>query len=136
MGIPRNSVAGRAVAKALKAAGEPVPPPDTPEDRAAAAVAAWCRANGRPEPVRGYKFMAPERRFAFDLAFPDQKVAVEFEGGLFTRGRHVRVRGYESDAVKYTEAAIRGWLVIRVSYRQYHKGLLYEFLTRAFRVRG
>ena len=63
-------------------------------------------------PVREYRFALP-RRFRFDFAWPSERVAVELEGGIWMRGRHVRGKGYEKDCEKYNLAALRGWRVLR-----------------------
>lgn len=132
MGVPWNSRAGRAVAKALGIA----PPAGSPvEDLVAAAVADWCGRNGLPFPVRQLRAI-PGRKLAFDLAWPAAKVAVEFDGGTYSGGRHVRPDGFERDHVKRALAQLDGWIVLCVTYRQFHKGLLFEWLARAFELRG
>jgi len=68
-------------------------------------------ANG-PEPEDEYRFH-PVRRFRFDFAWPDAKVAVECEGGIWSRGRHTRGKGYENDCIKYNLAQASGWRVFR-----------------------
>lgn len=74
---------------------------------------AWaCRTVGLPTPQREYRFLA-SRRFRFDFAWPEQKVAVEIEGGTWVAGRHTRGAGFEADCEKYNEAALAGWLVLR-----------------------
>jgi len=57
----------------------------------------------------------PGRRFRFDFAIPDLKIAVEYEGGTFIHGGHSRGKGYSKDCQKYSLAAIYGWCVIRVT---------------------
>jgi len=64
------------------------------------------------EPEREYRF-SPPRRWRFDFAWPDEKVAVEVEGGTWSFGRHVRGRGYAADCEKYNAAVIDGWRVLR-----------------------
>jgi very-short-patch-repair endonuclease len=64
------------------------------------------------EHVREYKFLH-DRRFKFDLAIPEQKIAVEFEGGIFSGGRHTRGKGYANDAKKYNLATMHGWKLLR-----------------------
>ena len=61
-------------------------------------------AAGLPEPVREFKFH-PTRRWRFDFAWPDHKVAAEVEGGTWTGGRHTRGSGFEKDCHKYNAAA-------------------------------
>lgn len=72
------------------------------------------RATKLPSPETEYRF-DPSRRWRFDFAWPDRKVAVEVEGGTWTGGRHVRPAAFENDCVKYAEAAIAGWRVLRVT---------------------
>lgn len=74
----------------------------------------WLRLRpaGAPLPVAEYRFDAV-RKWRFDRAFPDQRVAVELEGGIYSRGRHTRAAGFIADAEKYNAAAVAGWLVLR-----------------------
>lgn len=64
------------------------------------------------EPVTEYRFL-DERRFRFDFAWPDKKVAVEIEGGLYGKGRHTTVTGFNADCEKYNLAVMNGWKVLR-----------------------
>lgn len=72
----------------------------------------WCRREGLPRPVYEHRFY-PARRWRFDVAFLAEKVAVEIEGGVWTRGRHTRPKGFLLDCEKYNRAAIEGWCVLR-----------------------
>lgn len=71
-----------------------------------------CEQMGVPLPEKEYRFH-PVRRWRFDFAWPDLSVAVEIEGGVWTRGRHTRPLGYEADLEKYNTAALLGWTVLR-----------------------
>lgn len=62
--------------------------------------------------VKEHRFHS-KRRWRFDIAFPDQKLAIEIEGGAFSMGRHVRGKGYEADCEKYNTAVCMGWKVLR-----------------------
>ena len=62
--------------------------------------------------VREYKFLH-DRRFRFDIAIPEHKIAIEFEGGIFRNGRHTRGKGYANDAKKYNLAVRHGWKLLR-----------------------
>ena len=84
-------------------------------------------------PTKELRF-APPRRWRFDLAWPDRMVAVEVEGGTWTNGRHVRGSGFEKDAEKYSEAAIRGWKVIRVTRGMIERGDALSLIERAMRI--
>lgn len=72
------------------------------------------RAEDVPAPVREHQFHA-SRRWRFDFAWPDQQVAVEIEGGTFSRrqGRHNSGIGHHRDCEKYNAAALLGWCVLR-----------------------
>jgi len=72
----------------------------------------WRAVNG-PKLVREHRFH-PSRRWRFDFAHPETKTAIEIEGGTWTGGRHTRGSGFISDAEKYNEAAICGWVVFRL----------------------
>ena len=70
------------------------------------------KAIGLSEPEREYRFH-PKRRWRFDFAWPDLKIAVEIEGGVWTGGRHVRGAGFVKDCEKYNAAVEEGWRVLR-----------------------
>lgn len=59
-----------------------------------------------------YRFH-PTRRWRFDVALPQFKIAVEQEGGIWTGGRHTRGKGYLGDLEKYNAAVLLGWRVLR-----------------------
>lgn len=61
---------------------------------------------------------AVDRNWRFDYCLPDQKVAIESEGGIYSGGRHVRGKGYENDLEKYNRASADGWTLIRVTPSQ------------------
>lgn len=62
------------------------------------------------------------RRWRFDYAWPLRKVALEVEGGVWTKGRHTRGGGYLGDMEKYNAATLLGWRVIRFTPTQVRKG--------------
>ena len=71
------------------------------------------RSVGLPAPVREHRFHAV-RRWRFDYAWPQQRVALEVEGGVWTGGRHTRGAGFLGDLEKYNAAVLAGWRVVRV----------------------
>lgn len=74
---------------------------------------------------REYRFIR-DRRFRFDIALPGYKIAIEFEGGIFTGGRHTRSKGYANDAKKYNLATMHGWKLLRYT-TEITKELNWEF---------
>jgi len=70
---------------------------------------------------REYRF-APPRRYRFDFAYPEKKVAIECEGGSFTLGRHNRSTGFRDDCRKYNLAVLSGWKVLRYTKEMLESG--------------
>lgn len=68
--------------------------------------------NNFKDPTREYVFH-PTRRWRFDFAWVDIKLALEVEGGVFSNGRHSRGVGITNDCEKYNQAIILGWRVLR-----------------------
>ena len=54
-----------------------------------------------------------DRRWRFDIAIPDKWTALEYDGGIFNNGRHVRGRGFYSDCEKMNMATLKGWRIYR-----------------------
>jgi very-short-patch-repair endonuclease len=81
-------------------------PDGTPLERAF--ITEWYRLkdDGLPDPVREYRF-DENRKWRFDFAWPEQKVACECEG----RG-HQKENRYTGDLEKYNKAAL-SWTVLR-----------------------
>ena len=81
-------------------------------------VLAWMKEQGIPKPLLEYQFH-PTRKWRFDFSWPQDGpngdgIALEVEGGVWTRGRHGRGSGIVKDMEKYNAAALAGWLVLRV----------------------
>ena len=55
------------------------------------------------------------RKWTFDFAHLDTRVAVEIEGGTWVNGRHNRGQGYADDCEKYNAATALGWKVFRLT---------------------
>lgn len=67
--------------------------------------------------ITEHKF-CPDRKWRFDYAHPEYKIATEIEGGIFVFGRHNRASGYIKDMEKYNMATILGWKVLRYTPQQ------------------
>ena len=91
---------------------------------------AWlCKLHGLPEPEREYRFSA--RRFRFDLAWPEQKLAVEVHGGRWVYGRHQRPLGFQRDLEKHNLAVLLGWRVLMVLPEMVKDGTAVDLIQRA-----
>jgi very-short-patch-repair endonuclease len=80
-------------------------------------VVAWMAERGIKRPVLEHRFH-PVRKWRFDFAWPIYYVALEVDGGIWTRGAHGRGTGIARDQEKKNEAASLGWLVLSVQPRQ------------------
>lgn len=89
---------------------------------------------GLPPTVREFHFW-PGRRFRFDFAFVQDRLAVEIEGGTWVQGRHSRPAGYERDCVKYNGAALQGWTVLRFTTGMVVDGRALETIQQWFEQR-
>jgi len=88
-----------------------------------------------PEPAQEHRFHAT-RKWRFDFAWPEFKVACEVEGGTWADGRHTRGLGFQRDCTKYNEAALLGWLVLRVTGHHIETGKALLWIRRALTARG
>lgn len=61
-----------------------------------------------------------KRKFRFDIALVEHKVAIEYEGIMANKSRHTNVVGYTTDADKYNLAQCLGWRVLRYTALNYH----------------
>ena len=80
-------------------------------------VTRYFQAMGLPIPVAEHRF-EPLRRWRFDYAWPEAKIALEVEGGVFIGGRHTSGAGFVKDMAKYNRAAVLGWRVLRVQPKE------------------
>ncbi len=80
-------------------------------------------------PTREYRF-DDKRRWRFDFAYPDLKIAIEVEGGVYSQGRHTRGKGFTADCEKYNRATELGWSVYRYTTQQVKNGEAIKQLRR------
>jgi very-short-patch-repair endonuclease len=73
----------------------------------------------------------PDRKWAFDFAWPARRWALEVEGGTWTGGRHTRGEGFRDDCEKYAQAALKGWRVLRATSDQVTGGIAIKWLEEA-----
>lgn len=77
--------------------------------------------------VTEYRFH-PVRKFRFDIAIPDKKIGIEYEGLNCRKSGHTTKSGYTKDTIKYNLAVAEGWRVLRYTFKTY--GKLIEELKR------
>ncbi len=82
------------------------------------------KAIGLPLPMKEYLFDS-KRKWQVDYAWPDRKLAVEIEGGIFGTGRkcplcgrravagHTSIQRLKTDMEKYNALTFAGWSLLR-----------------------
>ena len=80
--------------------------------------------------VKEYRFH-PQRRWRFDYALPEHKIALEVEGGVWTGGRHTRPQGFLGDIEKYNTATLMGWRVFRTTPEELVRSATLNLLRQA-----
>lgn len=73
----------------------------------------------------------PVRRWRFDFAWQDHRVAAEIEG-LSRSGmsRHQTIKGYRGDLEKYNEATRLGWRVFRFDQQMVKSGQAIDLMIQ------
>lgn len=79
-----------------------------------------CEASFLPLPQAEVQFNK-KRKWRIDFAWPDHKLALEVEGGVFSGGRHTRGKGFMKDMEKYNELTRMGWRLIRTTPTDLYK---------------
>jgi very-short-patch-repair endonuclease len=86
-----------------------------------------------PVPIPEYRF-DPSRRWRFDLAWPEYKLALEVDGGIWIKGRHTRGKGWLADTEKLNAAAVQGWRMLRCTPQQLATPDMIQTIREAIRV--
>ena len=86
---------------------------------------------GFPDPATELLFH-PKRKWRFDYAWEEQKLALEVHGGIHSGGRHTRGRGFVEDRAKMNEATLLGWTVIEATPEHIKSGQLRAWLLSSF----
>jgi very-short-patch-repair endonuclease len=95
-------------------------------------LALQCMADGLPRFWQNYRFHA-KRKFEIDLAWPDQKVGIEIDGGIFNGKAHGSVTGILRDLEKHNLLLLSGWRVLRYTPAQVRQGEAIEGLKQLLR---
>lgn len=85
---------------------------------------------GLPMGVAQHRFV-PGRQYRFDRAWPEQMVAVEVQGGIWSDDGHGRKSMAARDAIKLSIAAALGWRVLPVTRDMIESGQAVELIRQA-----
>ena len=90
---------------------------------------------GIQAPEQEWRFHST-RRWRFDFAWPhlQSKLAIEVHGGTWSRGRHVRGKGFEGDCDKNNAATILGWRVLQFTGDMVRDGRAINTIVEALKV--
>lgn len=91
------------------------------------------RAMGLPEPDREFRAIEG-RKFRFDFAWLEQKLLVECQGGIWTRGAHGRPVGIKRDMEKLNLAQLQGWRVMQFGVDEIDNGEAVGIIAKALGV--
>lgn len=91
-----------------------------------------------PEPVQQFRLPEiPDRKFAFDLAWPGQRLLCEVQGGTWlAKAGHNSGNGIERDTEKAALAVLHGWRLLQVTALQIKDGRALVWLSRLLGVEG
>lgn len=127
-------------------AGGTPEPARGPESDLEEALLNYIKAEALPIPVFGYRF-DPRRRWRFDMAYIDKRIAIEVDGGINgigapcpqcgrrASGGHNSAAGFTADREKRNAAQIAGWIVLGVTAAQINSGQATNFIRQAFNFR-
>lgn len=103
-------------------------------------LAKHCDILKLPAYEREYAFAAEiGRRFRADFAWPEYRLLVEVQGGIFMRGgggAHSRPAGIVRDIERQQTALLLGWQVLPVTTDQVKNGRAVELVQRMLQVLG
>ncbi len=103
------------------------------------------RAHGLPQPHEQYRWATEvtnengkPRQFRADFAWPQYRLLVEVQGGVWRRGggAHSHPSNIERDIEKAQCAALLNWLVFPVTTDEVKRGEAIQLLERFFASRG
>lgn len=77
---------------------------------------------------REYRFCS--RRWRFDFVVGED-LAVEVEGGVYTKSRHTTGKGFTADCEKYNTAVLMGYRVLRFTTQQVDSGYAIDTIRKA-----
>ena len=75
----------------------------------------------------------PVRKWRVDICWPDQKLALEIEGGIWVNGGHVRPAGFMKDLEKYNALTLEGYHLLRCTPEQIESCEIYDTVREWFK---
>ena len=69
----------------------------------------WLTAAGLPAPVPQLPVLVGDRRYRLDLAYPEQRIAIELDGWAAHRSR----RAFDLDRARGNDLELASWTLLR-----------------------
>ena len=91
-----------------------------------------CKATLGVEVVKEFKFHL-SRKWRYDYAIIESKIAIEVEGGVWSGGRHTTGKGFSGDMEKYNAGTLLGWRIFRVTPENLLKTSTFEMIKEALK---
>lgn len=79
---------------------------------------------------QGYRYV-PGRKFEADFAFPDRRLLIEVQGGIYSRAAHGSITGILADNERLNLATLNGWGMFRFTPDQVKDGTAIETIRKA-----
>ena len=98
--------------------------PKVPSEPEATFLQCW-KAIGGKAPVTEMQFHQ-DRKWRWDFAWPEVRLAIEIQGGIWAKGGHSSGKGITRDCEKFGAAAILKWHVIPMTPDQITPAYLEE----------
>ena len=95
---------------------------------------AICKSDLKIEVVKEFIFH-PTRKWRFDFAIPEYKIAIEIDGGVWNYGRHNRAQGYLADMKKFNAAASLGWIVLKFTPDEQYSRATFDIIRETIKNR-
>lgn len=73
----------------------------------------------------------PGRRFRWDFAYPKQKLLIEVQGGIWSKGGHSTGKGITRDAEKSNMAVLLGYRCLAVTADHIKSGQAIKWIREA-----
>ena len=97
-----------------------------------ATLAFQIRVAGLPRPIQQFTPI-PGRKLAFDFGFPDWRLLVEVQGGIWTSGKHGRGSGIIKDQDKLNLAVLNQFFTLQFSVNQIEDGSALMVIRQALK---
>lgn len=82
----------------------------------------WIVEAGLPRPVQQHPVVASGRKYRLDLAYPDLRIGIEYDGWDSHRIR----RAFDGDRARQNPLEILGWLILRYTSRSTRQDVVAE----------